>query len=63
MCLLVAGIIVIPRCSGGFVRANLEALSAGESTVCTGPKKENIYGHIICRCENTAPCQDMYGCD
>jgi len=44
--------------------ANVEALADGEDgAVCTGPKKENLAGNIFCHCENTAPCQDMYGCD
>ena len=47
-----------------FLNANVEALARTESTpVCTGPKKANLVGKIFCQSTNTAPCQDMYGCD
>jgi hypothetical protein len=32
------------------------------SAICTGPKQENLAGNIFCKCENTAPCRDMFGC-
>lgn len=48
----------------GLFNANVEALAGNESgTGCTGPKKENLAGHIFCRCENTASCRDMYNCN
>ena len=44
--------------------ANVEALARNESSaVCTGPKKQNLSGNIFCHSENSAPSQDMYGCD
>lgn len=43
--------------------ANVDALTNGESGYrCTGPKTENLAGHIFCHCENTNPCADTYGC-
>lgn len=43
--------------------ANVDALTSGESGYrCTGPKTENLAGHIFCHCENTNPCSDTYGC-
>ena len=48
---------------GELFNANVEALSANEgSYVCTGPKTENLNGHIFCHSTNPFPCKDMYGC-
>ena len=42
---------------------NASSLSPDKNeSSCTGPKKENLAGHIFCHSENAAPCADMYGC-
>ena len=44
--------------------ADVEALTRNEGGPgCTGPKRENVHGNIFCRCENTVPCKDLYGCN
>lgn len=49
----------------GLFNANVEALASGESGAgCSGPKQATVIGGlIVCRCRNTVPCMDSYGCN
>lgn len=45
--------------------ANVDALAQTESSTasCFGPKQTNVFGRMLCKCTNTIPCQDKFGCD
>lgn len=44
--------------------ANVEALARNEGVSgCTGPKRSNLYGQIMCKCKNDVPCMDDRGCN